>query len=79
MSRYGTDTEPKGGSDIQISLVDPHIPLKDDAIRVVCISDTHGKMGKALRSIPDGDILIHAGDFTQRGHGDEVDGRMGEG
>ena len=34
-------------------------------VRVVCISDTHG----AHRSVavPDGDVLIHAGDFTRYG------------
>ncbi|KAJ4291822.1 hypothetical protein N0V90_009718 [Kalmusia sp. IMI 367209] len=31
--------------------------------RVVCISDTHNERP----SIPDGDILIHAGDLTQNG------------
>ena len=36
----------------------------DSRIRIVCISDTHSKF---LPPIPDGDILIHAGDFTIRG------------
>ncbi|RQM28435.1 hypothetical protein B5M09_007626 [Aphanomyces astaci] len=34
-------------------------------VRVVCISDTHGKHD--LMEIPPGDILIHAGDFTNIG------------
>jgi Icc-related predicted phosphoesterase len=34
-------------------------------MRVVAISDTHG-LHRAL-SIPDGDVLVHAGDLTRRG------------
>jgi predicted phosphohydrolase len=37
---------------------------KQPAIRVVCISDTHSLQYKP---IPDGDLLIHAGDMTRRG------------
>lgn len=33
-------------------------------MRLVCISDTHGKSPK---SMPDGDILIHAGDWSGNG------------
>ncbi|OCL02243.1 phosphoric ester hydrolase-like protein [Glonium stellatum] len=35
----------------------------DDAIRIVCISDTHN----STPPIPDGDVLIHAGDLTENG------------
>ena len=34
-------------------------------VRIVCISDTHGQHAKL--SVPDGDILIHAGDFMAFG------------
>ena len=34
-------------------------------LRVVCISDTHGQHAKL--SVPDGDVLIHAGDFMAFG------------
>ena len=34
-----------------------------DKIRCVCIADTHG-ITNNLQPIPDGDILLHAGDFT---------------
>jgi len=34
-------------------------------LRVVCMSDTHTKHDKV--KVPEGDILIHAGDFTNRG------------
>lgn len=37
---------------------------------IVFISDTHCKHNKV--SIPDGDILIHCGDFTSRGHIHEI-------
>ncbi|KAM7186250.1 Metallo-dependent phosphatase-like protein [Naviculisporaceae sp. PSN 640] len=38
------------------------------AISVVCISDTHNNQP----DLPDGDILIHAGDLTQSGTFDEI-------
>lgn len=39
-------------------------------MRVVCISDTHCQLGDF--HIPDGDILVHAGDLTFRGDLKEV-------
>lgn len=44
------------------------------AMRVVCISDTHS-LHERLRvsvPIPDGDVLVHAGDFSDTGGRDEV-------
>lgn len=38
--------------------------------KIVCVSDTHG-MGDMF-SVPDGDILIHAGDLTMRGRSLEI-------
>lgn len=35
-------------------------------MKIVCISDTHGEHRK-LNEVPDGDVLIHAGDFTKHG------------
>jgi hypothetical protein len=35
------------------------------SLRFVCISDTHGKHDSI--DVPDGDVLIHAGDFTHNG------------
>lgn len=35
-------------------------------MRVVCISDTHERHRDLV--VPDGDVLIHAGDITNRGH-----------
>lgn len=34
-------------------------------ITIVCVSDTHGKEDKV--PVGDGDVLIHAGDFTNFG------------
>src|SRR5258708_40180694 len=34
-------------------------------IRIICISDTHGQHSKL--GVPDGDVLIHAGDFMAFG------------
>jgi len=39
-------------------------------MRLVCVSDTHG-YHDAMR-VPDGDVLIHAGDLTKRGTLEEV-------
>ncbi|KAG1686182.1 hypothetical protein DVH05_007109 [Phytophthora capsici] len=40
-------------------------------MKVVCVSDTHGLHEDAL-AIPDGDVFIHAGDFTDTGERSEV-------
>ncbi|KAI8338791.1 Metallo-dependent phosphatase-like protein [Choanephora cucurbitarum] len=39
-----------------------------EAVRFVCISDTHAKVNF---DIPDGDVLIHAGDMTKQSSMDE--------
>lgn len=42
-----------------------------DIIKIVCISDTHNyDFGY---EIPEGDILIHAGDFSRKGYEKEID------
>lgn len=41
-------------------------------ITVVCISDTHSKSLNKNWDIPDGDILIHAGDITAHGNKEDV-------
>jgi hypothetical protein len=54
--------------------MDPNTPVKEDCVRFVCISDTHTKLEQFKNlEIPDGDVLIHAGDFTMQGMPDEVD------
>ncbi|GMF32189.1 unnamed protein product [Phytophthora fragariaefolia] len=46
-------------------------PQQSGTLRVVCISDTHAKH-RQLRHVPDGDVLLHCGDFTQRGTHAEI-------
>lgn len=36
-------------------------------MKIVCISDTHTKEKYMIHEIPDGDVLIHAGDFMNSG------------
>src|SRR5688572_862313 len=40
-------------------------------VRIVCLSDTHGFHGRL--SVPAGDVLLHAGDFTMAGRPDEIE------
>eukprot|EP00898_Chlorokybus_atmophyticus_P005085 jgi/Chlat1/5578/Chrsp369S00850 len=49
------------------------VPLSPPKMRtrVVCISDTHGFQDR-FDEIPDGDVLLHAGDFTNMGKPEEV-------
>lgn len=39
--------------------------------RIVCLSDTHSLHDELV--VPDGDILLHAGDFTRRGTPPEIE------
>jgi len=41
-------------------------------VRIVFISDTHSLHDKMLAPVPDGDILIHAGDATMMGRMNEI-------
>ena len=41
------------------------------AVRVVCISDTHGEHRQL--QVPDGDLLIHAGDITEHGESEQIE------
>ena len=53
-------------SSLAISTTKNHSFLSDllkDPVSIVCVSDTHG----SLPALPDGDVLIHAGDLTQSG------------
>lgn len=51
---------------------DVRSPKPPGHTRFVCISDTHNRTDKMEHAIPDGDILIHAGDFTSCGSRDQV-------
>uniref|UniRef100_A0A7S3ARR8 Calcineurin-like phosphoesterase domain-containing protein n=1 Tax=Haptolina ericina TaxID=156174 RepID=A0A7S3ARR8_9EUKA len=54
----------------KVRFTDPG-PKPEGAIRFVCVSDTHGR---ALRDVqmPEGDVLLHAGDFSMTGRPEEV-------
>ena len=39
---------------------------------MVCMSDTHSKLYQLEHAIPDGDVFVHAGDFSQLGRRKEV-------
>ena len=42
-------------------------------LRVVCVSDTHEMAEEMTEPVPDGDLLIHAGDFTNNGQREAVE------
>ncbi|XP_071491077.1 metallophosphoesterase MPPED2-like [Diadema antillarum] len=48
-----------------VTPIDPSTPKPKDHVRFVCISDTHSLTHRMKEPIPDGDVLIHAGDFTK--------------
>lgn len=51
----------------------PYRPPKNrHPIRVVTISDTHSKIPRGNLSLPQGELLIHAGDLTERGTLSEI-------
>jgi Icc-related predicted phosphoesterase len=52
------------------SLLQVILRKKINNMKIVCISDTHTQLDKV--NIPDGDILIHAGDLTYRGNVQEI-------
>ena len=53
--------------ELGVDLPSGETPAEDGWLRVVCVSDTHGRHEKMTHEIPDGDVLIHAGDFTNTG------------
>lgn len=57
----------------QFCQVRSHVTTDDSSrIRVVCISDTHNTQP----SLPDGDVLLHAGDLTQSGSVEELNAQI---
>uniref|UniRef100_A0A914DHY1 Calcineurin-like phosphoesterase domain-containing protein n=1 Tax=Acrobeloides nanus TaxID=290746 RepID=A0A914DHY1_9BILA len=48
-------------------------PIHRDKVRFVCISDTHEQLDKLLPHIPNGDVLVHCGDFTNTGDREELE------
>lgn len=57
---------------IKINTKPPAVDVPSNKVRVVCMSDTHSLTHHIKFDIPDGDIFIHAGDFTRCGKLDEV-------
>ncbi|RZC38421.1 Metallophos domain containing protein [Asbolus verrucosus] len=55
---------------IPLKIQNPTTPITPDKVRIVCMSDTHSENIKF--DIPDGDIFIHAGDFTRCGFRVEI-------
>ena len=43
-----------------------------NTFKIVCISDTHDKINE-LKNLPEGDVLIHAGDFTHKSSLEEIE------
>lgn len=57
---------------IKITMKTPNPEIPKNKVRVVCMSDTHSLTPHIKFEIPDGDIFIHAGDFTKCGRKEEV-------
>jgi len=45
-------------------------PAMDRPLRIVCLSDTHDLHERL--TVPDGDVLLHAGDLSMRGTADQI-------
>lgn len=50
-----------------------YILAQKNKMKITFISDTHTKHRQITSSLPGGDLLIHAGDFSSKGYEDEVD------
>lgn len=55
-----------------ITMKQPKSEIPKNKVRVVCMSDTHSLTHKISFDVPDGDLFIHAGDFTSVGKKEEV-------
>lgn len=47
-------------------------PIHPERVRFVCISDTHNRADELEELLPDGDVFLHCGDFTDYGTVEEV-------
>ncbi|XP_066154936.1 UPF0046 protein T07D4.2 isoform X2 [Euwallacea fornicatus] len=56
---------------IKINVKIPQKPVDEKKLRFVCMSDTHSLVRNIMFDIPDGDVFIHAGDFTKCGQKEE--------
>ena len=67
------DGKSKEGKSVEEELERVEIKVtekREDVIRIVLISDTHNR--HRTMQMPEGDILIHAGDFTNNGKEKEI-------
>jgi predicted MPP superfamily phosphohydrolase len=55
----------------RVEPLEPSTPKPPGHTRFGCISDTHS-LNNPVHPIPDGDVLIHAGDFTMVGRTKEI-------
>ncbi|KAF3921345.1 hypothetical protein ABW20_dc0101502 [Dactylellina cionopaga] len=51
------------------SSTNSHVSPSSSKLKIVCLSDTHNHR---ILDVPDGDILVHAGDLTENGSPQEV-------
>jgi predicted phosphodiesterase len=58
-----------------VHLVSQEMMDSKEMLRVVCMSDTHEQLDELCFSnaIPDGDVLIHCGDFTHMGGKEQLE------
>jgi len=63
--RYGNVTVGIGPRKAQRDLTLPNLK-PHERVRFVCVSDTHSNQ-RLLGKLPEGDVLLHAGDITNRG------------
>ena len=53
---------------------DPSKPKEQGKTRIVCVSDTHSQYDhENFPIIPDGDVLVHSGDFSNHGTPEEIE------
>nr|CAI5832276.1 unnamed protein product [Callosobruchus analis] len=62
----------KGQKILKLNVKIPQTPVEPNKVRFVCMSDTHSLIRNIMFDIPDGDVFIHAGDFTKCGQKEEV-------
>lgn len=57
---------------IKVNVKLPSKQVEADKVRFVCMSDTHSLVHNLKFKVPNGDVFLHAGDFTKCGKIDEV-------
>eukprot|EP00038_Savillea_parva_P016149 m.16144 g.16144 ORF g.16144 m.16144 type:complete len:300 (-) comp3356_c0_seq2:90-989(-) len=52
---------------------DNKTPQPPNTLRLVCVSDTHARHDELPSPLPNGDVLIHAGDFSSMGEAGQIE------